>query len=111
MPKIQEKEDTQISLEMLQAIKKDFPIDLFNVKAQRIDENGNTCILKYNNSQMKEYENRYIKKYFKTLEDEFVFEKYSTIWTSDENGKKYRTGYFCPRSFWENMFILISKES
>lgn len=95
---------------MLENIKKDFPIDLEKVLAEKKKVNE-TVVLTYPNRDMEAYREKFVNKYEEALEDVFVFEEYATIWTCDEDGNQYKTGYFCPRMFWNKIFKQIGKNS
>lgn len=110
MAKISNKKEIHTASEqMLLEIKKDLPINLEEVLAQR---KGNSedrpIILKYHEQDLEKYEDKFINKYLKELNDEFVFEEYSRIWTCDSEGHHYKTNFFCPRSFWDRIFKEVS---
>ncbi len=94
-----------MSIEMIKKIKADCPINLVGVKAQKKDG----TVLMYPNEFLNQYTKDFVSKYCSDVDDEFIFEKYSVQITSDEKGHKYKTGWFCPRSFWDNVFRQISK--
>lgn len=58
------------------------------------------------NTQIDRYREKFIKQHEYSISDNFALDKYK-IKTSDVDGKKYETGWFCPRSFWD--YILSAK--
>lgn len=108
MKKVQEKKEW-ISDEMVKKCKSDiakFGFDgqhyikfLISVRAMK-DE---TTVLKFSNHEINEYREMFLRKNEMDLEnDPFALDR-SKIFTSGENGNKYETGYFCPRSFWDKI--------
>lgn len=103
------KTKNEMSIEMLKDCKKDiakfgfslkneYPNFLVSVLAQK--EDG--TVLKYHNSQLEMYREKFIKKNEHSVEDTMQLEKFK-IKSSDENGNQYETGYFVPRSFWDKI--------
>jgi hypothetical protein len=72
---------------------------LISVAAMR----NKKIVTKYRNDEMESYRDKFIRDCEVTLNDSFMFDKLSKIWTSDEHGGKHETGYFCPRNFWDNV--------
>lgn len=72
---------------------------LISVKAMK---NDNT-VMKYPNHDIEQYHQEFLKKNEVGDDDMFVLQNFK-ITSSGEEGKKYETGYFSPRSFWD--FIL-----
>lgn len=109
----QEIEKQEVSIEMLKAMVKDYPFDLVDMKVEMQDEQGKTIkVFQYKIEAMENYRYAFIKKYEQDVDDCFVFEKFSTIWTSDNETppRKYKTGYFCPKSFFDNIEKRLWKE-
>lgn len=77
---------------------KEYEQFLISVQAMK-DEN---TVLKFPNNQIAEYREKYLKKNEYGIGDSLILDKFK-IKTSDENGKKYETGYFAPRSFWDKI--------
>ena len=77
---------------------KEYEQFLISVQAMK-DEN---TVLKYPNSELSEYREKYLKKNEYGIGDSLILDKYK-IKSSYDNGKKYETGYFCPRSFWDKI--------
>lgn len=111
MPKISSKNQEQkipMSAQMIKSCKgrialygfsfPEYEKFLVSVKAMK-DE---VTVLKYPNVEIDQYREKYIKESEHSVGDTFQFDK-CKILSSDENGKQYETGYFCPRSFWDNI--------
>lgn len=105
--KKQEKEDKiEISRNMIINCKADIsrfgfnPGDyekfLVSVKAMKPDG----TVFQYRNKQITEYRDAYLKKNEVDLGDAFILDKFKIL-TSNDSGKQYETGWFCPRSFWD----------
>jgi hypothetical protein len=77
---------------------KEYAQFLISVRAMK-DEN---TVLKYPNSELSEYREKYLKKNEYGIGDSLILDKYK-IKSSYDNGKKYETGYFAPRSFWDKI--------
>ena len=99
----------EMSIEMLKDCKSDiakfgfssfdeYPKFLVSVSAQK--EDG--TVLKYHNSLIENYRKIFLEKNEHSVEDSMQLEKFK-IKSSDENGNQYETGYFAPRSFWDNV--------
>ena len=112
-PKKEEEEETHdsisISQEMTNAIKekiKEYPSYydfLYAVKAME-DRGGRPVVLKHKNELLREYEEKFIKRFKKDITDEFIFTKmanYRKNIANDGKPKWVDTGYFIPRSFWD----------
>lgn len=72
---------------------------LISVKAMK----DRDTVVKYPNSEMSEYREKYLRKNEYSIGDSLQLDKFK-IKTSDGNGKRYDTGYFAPRSFWDKIY-------
>ena len=57
-------------------------------------------VMSFPNSDINAYREKVLKKFEHSFGDSFQLEKFK-IMSSTQDGKKYETGYFCPRSFWD----------
>ena len=112
MPKIQKdisEEKSDISHEMIQKCKqkicsfKDGATDnerydkfLVSVFAQ----NPQGDVKMYPNSAMPAYFTDHLKDCSHSLADGFILDRFKQM-TSDHDGKRYETGWWAPRSFWD----------
>jgi len=78
---------------------KEYEQFLISVEAMK-DEN---TVLKYNNNDLSAYREKYLKKNEYGIGDSLILDKYK-IKSSYDNGRKYETGYFAPRSFWDKIY-------
>ncbi len=51
---------------------------------------------------MESYREKHLKKHEYFLGDAFMLDKIK-IKSSNDDGKSFETGYFCPRSFWDKV--------
>ena len=70
---------------------------------ERVGAMREGSVLKYSNEEIEAYRERFVKKHEYSIGDNFMFDRFSKIKTSDENGHTYDTGLFCPRSFWDGV--------
>lgn len=73
----------------------------FLVSVEAMKDGG--IVLKYPNHDMSAYRDKYTKKNEYGIGDSLILDKFK-IMSSEENGKKYETGYFAPRSFWDAIY-------
>lgn len=98
-------EKIMMSLDMMKKIKASYPINLVEVKAQKKDG----TVLMYPNEFLPQYTKDFVSKYCSDVDDEFIFEKYAVQNSTNDSGLQYKTGWFCPKSFWDTAFRLISE--
>jgi hypothetical protein len=101
-------EEATMSIQMLSSLKAEikkfgFATEkyhdfLFSVKAMQ----KNKTVMMYQNSEMEEYRDRFLKKHEYSLSDCFVLEKFKI--KSSEDGRDNFTGWFTPRSFWDYVY-------
>lgn len=102
-----ETNEAQISTKMLSAIHnemlkfKTIEDFLVSVKAIRKDNEKEYIAFKFHNSEMSEYEEKFVKKFNGNISDGFVFDKYAKQQYEDESKKIRNTGFFYPISFWK----------
>lgn len=61
-------------------------------------------VLKYPNSDMNAYHKMFLEKNEVDPDSDIFILQNFKIMTSNENGNKYETGYFAPRSFWDKIY-------
>jgi len=59
-------------------------------------------VVKFPNEELSEYRDRFVKESEYSIGDSFQIDK-CKITAEDSKGHRYDTGYFCPRSFWDNV--------
>lgn len=78
---------------------KEYTQFLISVQAMKDEE----TVLKYLNHDINKYHKIFLEKNESGGENDLMVLHSFKIMTSDENGKKYETGYFSPRSFWDKI--------
>lgn len=104
-----EKENNQMSIEMIKDCKNDIAKYGFNAEeyvkfliSVNAMKNEN-IVLKFPNHEINKYREMFLKKNEHSVEDTLQLDKFK-IKSSDQDGNQYFTGYFCPRSFWDKIY-------
>ena len=98
--------EAEISPDMLRMCKQaiarhpNFEEFLISVWARKVTD-GNPAIVEFPNEDMHKYEEKFTKKYCKTINDAFVFDKLARRTRYNPDIKRDEpTGYFSPFLFW-----------
>ncbi len=98
----------EMSIEMRANIFKDFS-QYKNREEMLIDKwaISKTGVRSYHFDLLNEYENKFVKKFEKNMNDTFMFTKYAVQYTTEMfegKPKEIKTGWFIPMVFWNKMW-------
>ena len=111
MAKQKEIEKIEISNDMLRKCKADiskfgFEPNQYEDFLRSVEAMRENRVLQFPNSDMQKYRELYLLKNEHGVSDCFALDNFKTM-SCTQDGKKYETGRFIPRAFWD--YILVTK--